>query len=87
MNLLPDVLFKYWLNYLPNIEKITQVLLSIKRGIKMIHIPNVHLFSKCDHSYKASSVFPGANGELAVVFINVIHIREAPGNQLLPCAF
>lgn len=87
MNLLPDVLFKYWLNYLPNIEKITQVLLPIKRGIKMIHIPNVHLFSKYDHSYKASSVVPGAAEELAVVFINVIHIREAPGNQLLPCVF
>lgn len=87
MNLLPDVLFKYWLNYLPNIEKITQVLVSIKRGIKMIHIPNVRLFSKCDHSYKVSSVVPGANKEFAVVFINVILIREVPGNQLLPCAF
>lgn len=52
----------------------------------MIHIPNVHLFSKY-HSYKVNSVVPGATEELAVVFINVIHIREAPGNQLLPSVF
>lgn len=35
----------------------------------MIHIPNVHLFSKYDHSYKESSVVPGANKEFAVVLL------------------
>lgn len=59
MSLLQDVLFKYWLSHLPNIEKVIQsggalVLTSIKRRMKMMHIPK----SKRDNSYKVSSVVP-----------------------------
>lgn len=47
----------------------------------------MHLFSKYGYSYKERVVWFQVNKELAVVFITVILIREASGNQLCPVHF